>query len=51
VCVGVIARPVGPKISPFNNAGVCARVREARVLGLSDKMEWTFSQSGCSMIA
>ena len=35
VWVGVMARPVGPKISPFSRAGVCARVRAARCRGLS----------------
>jgi hypothetical protein len=25
-----MARPVGPKIRPFNKAGVCVRVRFAR---------------------
>ena len=31
VWVGVIARPVGPKIRPFSRAGVCARVWAARL--------------------
>ena len=38
VCVGDMAAPVGPKISPFKSAGVCARVRADRVRVFSARM-------------
>jgi hypothetical protein len=45
VWVGVMAQPVGPKISPFKREGVWARVFAARVRGLSRSIAWTLSQS------
>ena len=39
-----MACPVGPKISPFSSAGVCARVLAARFRGLSRRMACTLSQ-------
>ena len=45
VCVGDMAAPVGPKISPFSSAGVCARVRADRVRALSARIACTLSHS------
>jgi hypothetical protein len=51
VCVGDMAQPVGPKISPFSKAGVCARVCIVRFRGLSRRMACTRSQRARSMMA
>ncbi len=50
-CVGEKAAPSGPNSSPFNRAGVSARVRAARLHGLSCRMAWTRPHVAQSMIA
>jgi hypothetical protein len=51
VCVGENAASSGPNSSPFSSAGVSARVRAARLRGLSRRMAWTRSHVSRSMIA
>jgi hypothetical protein len=45
------AAPSGPNNGPFSSAGVSARVRAARLRGLSCRMAWTRSHVSRSMIA
>jgi len=40
VCVGEKAAPSGPNSSPFSSAGVSARVRAARLRGLTNAPRW-----------